>query len=106
MSEYSRVALHACRSTRADMPRASRYLGGWPAAENLLPPEAALSILDCTCELPYRHKLPYFGLPIWDTYGELWTGSLLLLLLLCILWVTVLPPPVLEQCLQHTAVPA
>ena len=87
--------LHAHSSGSAKTPGASRYLGGWPAAEDLLPPEAALSILDCTCELPYRHKLPYFGLPIWDTYGELQTGPLLLQL--CMLWIMVMQEPCLSS---------
>lgn len=48
--------------------RACRYLGGWPARGDLLPPGHP-AVVDVTCELPRRHKQPYHNVAVWDTHG-------------------------------------
>jgi len=49
-------------------PHARRYLGGWPARGDLLPPGHP-AVVDVTCELPRRHKQPYHNVAVWDTHG-------------------------------------
>ena len=42
------------------------YIGGWPNEQQSLPtPDAA--VVDCTCELPRRHRNPYLLCATWDT---------------------------------------
>ena len=45
------------------------YISGWPHRPDVLPDEADLSVIDCTCEYPRTHNQPYLCLPTWDTQG-------------------------------------
>mmetsp|Transcript_21590 Transcript_21590/g.59998 ORF Transcript_21590/g.59998 Transcript_21590/m.59998 type:complete len:260 (+) Transcript_21590:34-813(+) len=44
------------------------YIGGWPRTPQHLP-AGGPAVLDCTCELPRLHTLPYKCLPTWDCQG-------------------------------------
>eukprot|EP01025_Chloroclados_australasicus_P011368 TRINITY_DN14911_c0_g1_i1.p2 TRINITY_DN14911_c0_g1~~TRINITY_DN14911_c0_g1_i1.p2 ORF type:complete len:186 (-),score=15.68 TRINITY_DN14911_c0_g1_i1:287-793(-) len=45
------------------------YVGGWPPSPDVLPPDANLAVIDCTCEFDRTHDRPYLCLPTWDTEG-------------------------------------